>query len=244
MSKISRTAGWSAATPSEPRWALACLEASMSTRRPDAADVLDPAEIEDHAILALGATCHVRGEGGLEVLRGRMVDPAHGGQHHRVDVALRRQLHVRSMECHLSRIQCYHPPRRNLASCLPACAGGLTRPAAAAQYRPGRRGLGCHRGYMNEALSDRHGSGPGPGHRDALLHDAPGRHGRPRHQGRVPRPRPRAHVPGHQAQARRRRGASAAPRSTAIGTSSVSPSSSKPRAASSFSRSWFAARTW
>src|SRR5262245_19664576 len=92
---------------------------------PDAADVLDPAEIEDHAILTFGAASHVRREGGLEILRGRMVDPAHGGQHHRVHVALRCQLHVSSMEMAWPcRIQCYHPSRRNLASCRRACAAG------------------------------------------------------------------------------------------------------------------------
>src|SRR5262245_10204351 len=36
----------------------------------------------------------------------------------------------------------------------PGLPRGLTRPAGAAQYRPGGRGLGRHRGYMNEALSD------------------------------------------------------------------------------------------
>src|SRR5580765_6903095 len=77
---------------------LGLLGGQHQDAEPHATDVLDAGEIQDHAVLPLGAASHMWRKGGLEVLRGRVVDPAHGGEHHRVHIAFRLQVHVGSME--------------------------------------------------------------------------------------------------------------------------------------------------
>ena len=90
---LAAPAGCRAATAMVPPCALACLEASMSTRSPDAADVLDPGEVEEDPILVRRAADHVGGQRGLEGLRGRVVETTRRGEHDRVGVTLRHQVH-------------------------------------------------------------------------------------------------------------------------------------------------------
>src|SRR5690242_10835531 len=76
---------------------LGLLGGQHQHAEPDAADVLHPREVEHDSVLPLGAARHVGRQRSLEVLRRGMIDPAHGGQHHRVHVAFRPQVHVGSM---------------------------------------------------------------------------------------------------------------------------------------------------
>src|SRR5882724_525661 len=129
---------------------LGLLGGQHEHAQPHAADVLHTGEVEDHAVLTLGAASHVGGERGLEVFRGGMVDAAHWGQHHRVHIAFRRQLHVSSMEWPAVQVSMLSPAQSE-PGILPVQGrspggAGLTRPAGSAHYRRGGADLAAIEG--------------------------------------------------------------------------------------------------
>src|SRR4029453_2183856 len=124
---------------------LGLLASQHQHAEPHAADVLDAGEVEDDLVLSLGAALHGGGRGGLEVLRRGMIDAAHGGEHHRVHVALRLQVHVGSMEmAYRAGFNAITRPGGTWHPAISALATGgtgLTRPAGPAHYRRGGAGL-------------------------------------------------------------------------------------------------------
>src|SRR5712692_1805681 len=100
--------------PERASLGLGLLGGQHEHAEPDAADVLDPDEVEQDPIQTHGAASHVGRERGLETFRARVVDATHGGEHHCVGVALLHQVHVGSPELWNDtscRPQCYHQPR-------------------------------------------------------------------------------------------------------------------------------------